>query len=62
MIPPAAQQFLAKRMGATVKSVASSHAPFVAHPHEAADIIALAAASLDLEAEEASPMVLTGAR
>jgi pimeloyl-ACP methyl ester carboxylesterase len=46
MIPPPAQEFLAKRMGATVMSVPSSHAPFVSHPHEVADIIALAAASL----------------
>ncbi len=61
LIPPPAQQFLAKRMGATVKSVASSHAPFVSHPHEVADIIALAAASLDVEAEKSSPMVLTAA-
>jgi pimeloyl-ACP methyl ester carboxylesterase len=46
MIPPPAQEFLAKRMGATVRSVPSSHAPFISHPHEVADIIALAAASL----------------
>lgn len=46
MIPPPAQEFLAKRMGATVMSVPSSHAPFVSHPNEVADIIALAAASL----------------
>ena len=49
MIPPPAQEFLAKRMGATVMSVPSSHAAFVAHPHEVADIIALAAASLASE-------------
>ena len=46
MIPPPAQEFLAKRMGATVQSVASSHAAFVAHPQEVAGIIALAADSL----------------
>jgi pimeloyl-ACP methyl ester carboxylesterase len=45
MIPPPAQEFMAKRMGATVKSVASSHCPFVSHPEAVADIIALAAES-----------------
>jgi pimeloyl-ACP methyl ester carboxylesterase len=39
MIPPPAQQFLAKRMKATERSVASSHAPFMAHPQEVANII-----------------------
>jgi pimeloyl-ACP methyl ester carboxylesterase len=39
MIPPPAQEFLAARMHATQKSVASSHAPFVAHPEAVADII-----------------------
>jgi pimeloyl-ACP methyl ester carboxylesterase len=48
MIPPPAQEFFAKRMGATVRSVSSSHAPFISHPHEVADIIALAAASLEV--------------
>jgi pimeloyl-ACP methyl ester carboxylesterase len=61
MIPPPAQEFLAKRMGATVQSVPSSHAPFMSHPHEVADIIALAAASLDVEAQKASPAVLAAA-
>lgn len=46
MIPPPAQEFMAKRMGATVQSVSASHAPFVSRPQEVADIIALAAASL----------------
>jgi pimeloyl-ACP methyl ester carboxylesterase len=46
MIPPPAQQFLAKRMNATVRSVASSHCPFMSHPQEVADIIALAAESV----------------
>ncbi len=46
MIPPPAQEFLAKRMNATVRSVASSHAPFMSRPQEVADIIALAAESL----------------
>jgi pimeloyl-ACP methyl ester carboxylesterase len=42
MIPPSAQAFMAERMGATVRSVAASHAAFMAHPTEVADIIALA--------------------
>jgi len=39
MIPPPAQEFLAGRMHATQRSVASSHAPFVSHPQSCADII-----------------------
>jgi pimeloyl-ACP methyl ester carboxylesterase len=46
MIPPPAQEFLAKRMKATVRSVHSSHAPFMSRPQEVADIIALAAESV----------------
>jgi pimeloyl-ACP methyl ester carboxylesterase len=46
MIPPPAQQFLAKRMNATVRSVPASHAPFMSKPQEVADIISLAAESL----------------
>lgn len=46
MIPPPAQEFMAKRMGATVKSVASSHAPFMSKPTAVADIVALAAESI----------------
>jgi pimeloyl-ACP methyl ester carboxylesterase len=49
MIPPPAQEFLAKRMNATVRSVPSSHAPFMSRPHEVADIIALAAESITQE-------------
>jgi pimeloyl-ACP methyl ester carboxylesterase len=45
MIPPPAQGFMAERMGATVRSVAASHAVFMAHPGEVADIIGLAAES-----------------
>jgi pimeloyl-ACP methyl ester carboxylesterase len=47
MIPPPAQEFMAKRMGATVQSVPASHASFVSRPNEVAAIIALAAASLE---------------
>jgi pimeloyl-ACP methyl ester carboxylesterase len=39
MIPPPAQEFMAKRMKATQRSVASSHAPFISHPQHVADII-----------------------
>ena len=46
MIPPPAQQLMAKRMGATIQSVPASHASFMAHPREVAAIIELAAASL----------------
>lgn len=46
MIPPPAQEFMAKRMGATVQSVPASHASFMSYPDEVAAIVALAAASL----------------
>jgi pimeloyl-ACP methyl ester carboxylesterase len=42
MIPPEAEEFMAKRMGATVRSVPSSHASMVSHPKEVADMITLA--------------------
>jgi pimeloyl-ACP methyl ester carboxylesterase len=45
MIPPPAQEFMAKRMKATTRMVAASHASMVAHAPEVADIIALAAQS-----------------
>ncbi len=38
MIPPPAQEFMAKRMGATVHSVPASHASMISRPHEVADI------------------------
>lgn len=47
MIPPPAQELMAGRMKATVRSVASSHCPFMSHPQDVADIIALAADSLN---------------
>lgn len=43
MIPPPAQEFMAKRMSATVRSVPSSHAAFMSQPGAVADIVALAA-------------------
>jgi pimeloyl-ACP methyl ester carboxylesterase len=45
MIPPPAQAFMAERMSATVRTVAASHAVFMAHPHDVAEIIERAAAS-----------------
>jgi pimeloyl-ACP methyl ester carboxylesterase len=47
MIPPTAQEFMAKRMNATIRSVPSSHCPFVSHPQNVVDIIVLAADSLN---------------
>jgi pimeloyl-ACP methyl ester carboxylesterase len=46
MIPPPAEEFMAKRIGATVKKVASSHAAMVSHPKEVADLITLAVESV----------------
>ena len=46
MIPPPAQEFLAKRMNATVHHAPSSHCPFISHPQAVADLIALAADSI----------------
>ena len=46
MIPPPAQEFMAKRMNATVRSVRSSHAPFMSQPQAVVDLIALAAESV----------------
>jgi pimeloyl-ACP methyl ester carboxylesterase len=46
MIPPPAQEFLAKRMKATERSVAASHAAFMAHPQEVANIILEAVESI----------------
>jgi hypothetical protein len=46
VIPPQAEEFMAKRMGATVRSVPSSHAAMVSHPKEVADLITLASESI----------------
>jgi pimeloyl-ACP methyl ester carboxylesterase len=45
-VPPQAEEFMAKRMGATVRSVPSGHVPMMSHPKEVADIIILAAEAL----------------
>jgi pimeloyl-ACP methyl ester carboxylesterase len=42
MIPPQAEEMMAKRMGATVRTVAASHAAIVSRPKDAADLITLA--------------------
>jgi pimeloyl-ACP methyl ester carboxylesterase len=46
MIPPPAQAFMAERMGATMRTVAASHAVFMSHPNEVAEIIGLAAGAI----------------
>lgn len=43
MIPAPAEEIMPKRMGATVRSISSSHASMVRHPREVVDIIAPAA-------------------
>jgi pimeloyl-ACP methyl ester carboxylesterase len=43
MLPPDAQRFFATRMGATVTSLAGSHASMVSHPDEVAQFIMKAA-------------------
>jgi pimeloyl-ACP methyl ester carboxylesterase len=58
MIPPPAQEFLAKRMNATIQSVASSHCPFMSHPQAVADIITLAAESIEREAVDANSSLM----
>jgi len=42
MIPPQAEEFMAKRMGATVSSVPASHASMISHPKEVAGMIVAA--------------------
>ncbi|MGW4772230.1 alpha/beta fold hydrolase [Nocardia sp. NPDC004278] len=43
VIPPAAQRFMANRMGATTSEIASSHASLVSHPAEVAAVVESAA-------------------
>ena len=45
MIPAQAEEFMAKRMGATMRTVPSSHAAMVSHPKEVTDLIISAAES-----------------
>jgi len=46
MIPPPAQQFMAKRAGATITEVAGSHAVYVSQPNAVAALIEKAANEL----------------
>ena len=46
MIPPPAQQFMAKRAGATVSEIAASHAVYVSQPAAVAELIENAAKTL----------------
>jgi pimeloyl-ACP methyl ester carboxylesterase len=50
MIPPQAEEFMAKRMGATVRAVPASHASMISHPKEVADMI-VAAVEAEVAAE-----------
>ncbi|MGP0076500.1 MAG: alpha/beta hydrolase [Bryobacteraceae bacterium] len=43
MIPPQAEEFMAKRMGATVRAVPASHASMISHPGDVAAMIGAAA-------------------
>jgi len=45
MIPPQAEEFMAKRMGASVRTVPASHASMISYPKEVAEMISSAAAS-----------------
>src|SRR5260370_11992023 len=42
MIPPQAEEFMAKRMGTEVRKVASTHAVMVSHSKQVADLITAA--------------------
>jgi pimeloyl-ACP methyl ester carboxylesterase len=42
MIPPKAEESMARRMGATIRSVSASHASMISHPKEVAELIVLA--------------------
>ena len=42
MIPPQAEEFMARRMGATIRTIPSSHAAMVSHPEDVTDLILLA--------------------
>jgi len=46
MIPPQAEEFMANRIWAEVRRIASSHAVMVSRPQEVADLIALAVDSI----------------
>jgi pimeloyl-ACP methyl ester carboxylesterase len=50
MVPPDAQRLFAKRMGATVTTLAASHAAMVSHPDAVASFIVKAATAAEAEA------------
>ncbi len=54
MIPPQAEEFMGKRMGATVRTVPSSHAAMVSHPGEVAELIIEAAESIGTQVTKKS--------
>lgn len=54
MVPPDAQRFFAKRMGATVTAIAASHAAMVSHPDLVGSFIVKAAAAAEAKAAVAT--------
>jgi pimeloyl-ACP methyl ester carboxylesterase len=48
-LPPDVERLFAKRMGATVVEVNSSHVPMVSHPDEVAELIESAAEKIQLK-------------
>ena len=50
MVPPDAQRLFAKRMGATVTTLAASHAAMVSYPDAVASFIVKAATAAEAEA------------
>jgi pimeloyl-ACP methyl ester carboxylesterase len=54
MLPPDAQRFFAKRMGASVTTLAASHVAMVSHPDVVASFIVKAASAAEAEAALAS--------
>jgi hypothetical protein len=54
MVPPDAQRLFAKRMGATVSTIAASHAAMVSHPDVVASFIVKVAAAAEAKAAVAS--------
>ena len=44
-INPELERFYAKRMGATITEIKSSHVPFISHPSEVARLIEQAASA-----------------
>lgn len=55
MIPPAAEEFMAKRMGATTVKVPASHASLVSRPADVIDLISQAAEAIGEMAKTAHP-------